>query len=194
MQKNATYALYGGSFDPPHLGHLEIVKRVLELKEVDKVLIVPTYLNPFKTKFAVKPELRLNWVKEQFNLENVEISSFEIEQKRAVYTVETFKELSKRYNIKYIVIGADNLKSLKKWRDFDYLNKKITWIIATRANNKLNLEGLKRYILLNINIDVSSSEIREGKKLNFLYKKIKPQVLLEYNLNNFSKEDSNEQY
>ena len=194
MQKNATYALYGGSFDPPHLGHLEIVKRVLELKEVDKVLIVPTYLNPFKTKFAVKPEIRLNWVKEQFNLENVEISSFEIEQKRAVYTVETFKELSKRYNIKYIVIGADNLKSLKKWRDFDYLNQKITWIIATRANNKLNLEGLNRYILLNINIDVSSSEIREGKKLNFLYKKIKPQVLLEYNLNNFSKEDSNEQY
>ena len=194
MQKNATYALYGGSFDPPHLGHLEIVKRVLELKEVDKVLIVPTYLNPFKTKFTVKPEIRLNWVKEQFNLENVEISSFEIEQKRAVYTVETYKELSKRYNIKYIVIGADNLKSLKKWKDFDYLNQKITWIIATRANNKLNLEGLNRYILLNINIDVSSSEIREGKKLNFLYKKIKPQVLLEYNLNNFSKEDSNEQY
>ena len=192
MQKNATYALYGGSFDPPHLGHLEIVKQLLELKEVDRVLIVPTYLNPFKNSFNVEPSTRLKWVEEQFNLKNVEVSSFEIEQNRAVYTVETFKELSKKYNIKYIVIGADNLKSITKWRDFNYLNSKITWIVATRENFVLDLSPLKRYILLNINIDVSSSEIREGKKLQFLDKKIKSKVLLEYNLNNISQEDKNE--
>ncbi len=192
MQRNATYALYGGSFDPPHLGHLEIAKKVLELKEVDKLLIVPTYLNPFKNSFSVEPNVRLEWVKELFNLENVTVSSFEIEQNRAVYTVETYKELSKEFNIKYIVIGADNLKSITKWRDFEYLNRKVSWIVATRANSKLNLSALKSYILLNINIDVSSSEIREGKKLQFLDKKIKSKVLLEYNLTQTLQEDSNE--
>ncbi len=192
MQRNATYALYGGSFDPPHLGHLEIVKEVLKLKEVDRVLIVPTYLNPFKKSFSVEPNIRLEWVKEQFDLENVEISSFEIEQNRAVYTVETFKELSKEFNIKYIVIGADNLRSITKWKDFEYLNKQITWIVATRANSKLELSAFRSYILLNIDINVSSSEIRKGKKLQFLDKKIKSQVLLEYNLIQTLQEDKNE--
>jgi len=192
MKRNATYALYGGSFDPPHLGHLEIAKEVLKIKEIDKLLIVPTYLNPFKSSFSVHPSKRLELVKKQFNLKDVEISNFEIEQNRAVYTVETFKALSKEFNIKYIVIGADNLKSITKWKDFSYLNSKITWVVATRANTKLELSALKSYILINLNINVSSSEIREGKKLDFLDKKIKSKVLLEYNLNNISQEDNNE--
>ncbi len=238
MQKKPAVALFGGSFDPPHLGHLEIVKKVLALKEVDKVLIVPTYLNPFKSKFAVEPKKRLLWVKEAFDMPGVEMSDFEIKQKRPVYTVETVKELGKKHNIKYIVIGADNLKSITKWKDFDYLNDNFIWIVATREGRELNpkfaladtssalvignrgtevkprrtlrvrlrfppapllpstnasdassnakfglnLEPLKQYILIDIQKDVSSSEIREGKKFDFLIEKIKPQVLLEYNL------------
>ena len=183
MQENATYALFGGSFDPPHLGHLEIVKKALELEDVDKIIIVPTFLNPFKDSFSVEPQKRLSWVKKVFDLKNVEISNFEIEQQRAVWTVETLKFLSKTKNIKYIIIGADNLKSITKWREFNYLNSKITWIIATRANEKLHLDALKNYKILNLDIDVSSTEIRSGKKLDFLDKKIQEQVVLEYNLN-----------
>ena len=183
MQENATYALFGGSFDPPHLGHLEIVKKALELDEIDKIIIVPTFLNPFKDSFSVEPQKRLSWVKKVFDLKNVEISNFEIEQQRAVWTVETLKFLSKTKNIKYIIIGADNLKSITKWREFNYLNSKITWIIATRANEKLHLDALKSYKILNLDIDVSSTEIRSGKKLDFLDKKIQEQVVLEYNLN-----------
>ncbi len=182
MQKKPAVALFGGSFDPPHLGHLEIVKKVLALKEVDKVLIVPTYLNPFKSKFAVEPKKRLLWVKEAFDMPGVEMSDFEIKQERPVYTVETVKELGKKHNIKYIVIGADNLKSITKWKDFDYLNDNFIWIVATREGRELDLEPLKQYILIDIQKDVSSSEIREGKKFDFLIEKIKPQVLLEYNL------------
>ncbi len=182
MEKRPSTALFGGSFDPPHLGHLEIVKKALELKEADKVLIVPTYLNPFKSNFAVEPKKRLQWVKEAFDMAGVEVSDFEIKQERPVYTAETVKELGKNHNIKYIIIGADNLKSITKWKDFDYLNDNFIWIVATREGQELNLKPLKRYILLNIKKDVSSTEIREGKKLNFLIEKIKPQVLLEYNL------------
>ena len=183
MQRNATYALFGGSFDPPHLGHLEIIKKTLELKEVDRVLIMPTYLNPFKSSYNVEPKKRLEWVKEAFDLEGVEISSFEIEQNRAVYTIESYTQLSKELNIKYIIIGADNLKSITKWANFEQLNRQICWIVATREGQDLELNSLRKYILLNIAVDVSSTEIREGKKLHLLDKKIKSQVLLEYNIN-----------
>ena len=192
VQKNATYALFGGSFDPPHLGHLEIIKKALELESVDKIIVMPTYLNPFKNSFSVEPKKRLAWAKEAFNLRGVEVSSFEIEQNRAVYTIESFKHLKKELNLKYIIIGADNLKSITKWSNFEYLNSQICWIVATRDGQKLELNSLREYILLNISIDVSSSEIRDGKKLEFLNKKIKSQVLLEYNINNNINEDTNE--
>ncbi len=192
MQKNATYALFGGSFDPPHLGHLEIIKKALELKEIDRVLVMPTYLNPFKSSYNIEPKKRLEWVEKAFDLEGVEISSFEIEQNRAVYTIESFEHLSKELNIKYIIIGADNLKSITKWASFDKLNSQICWIVATREGQDLELKSLREYILLNISVDVSSTELREGKKLDFLDKKIKSQVLLEYNINNNINEDTNE--
>ena len=181
MNKNATYAIFGGSFDPPHLGHKEIVKKALEV--VGKVIVVPTYLNPFKSSFNVSPKKRYKWVKELFESKDVIVSDYEINQGKAVYTVDTIKELSKKYNIKAIIVGEDNLKNLHKWMDFDYLNNNFLWLIATRGNKSKDYSKLKNYKLLPLNIDVSSTEIRDGKKLSFLDEKIKKQVLIEYNIN-----------
>jgi len=181
MNKNATYAIFGGSFDPPHLGHKEIVKKALDF--VDKVIVVPTYLNPFKNSFNVSPKKRYNWAKEIFENKDVIVSDYEINQGKAVYSVDTIKELSKKYNIKAIIIGEDNLKNLHKWKDFEYLNNNFLWLIATRGKESKEYSKLKEYKLLPLNIDVSSTEIREGKKLGFLDKKIKKQVLIEYNIN-----------
>ena len=182
MKKDVTYALFGGSFDPPHLGHSEIIKRVLELKDVDRVLVVPTFLNPFKSSLNAQSKTKLEWVKEVFNFKNVIVSNYEIEQARAVYTVETFRELSKIYKIKYIIIGADNLSTLPKWREFDFLNSKVCWIVVTRDDIELDFSYLREYKTLPISIDVSSSKIRDGKLLEFVDEKIKSQVLLEYNI------------
>ncbi len=181
MNKNATYAIFGGSFDPPHLGHKEIVKKALEV--VDKVIVVPTYLNPFKSSFNVSPKKRYKWVKELFESKDVIVSDYEINQGKAVYTVDTIKELSKKYNIKAIIVGEDNLKNLHKWMDFEYLNNNFLWLIAIRGNKSKDYSKLKNYKLLPLNIDVSSTEIRDGKKLSFLDEKIKKQVLIEYNIN-----------
>ncbi len=68
MIEKVKYAIFGGSFDPPHLGHKEIIKRVLELKDVDMLLVVPTYLNPFKSNFSADAKLRLEWVRKSFFL------------------------------------------------------------------------------------------------------------------------------
>jgi nicotinate-nucleotide adenylyltransferase len=56
-------ALFGGSFDPPHIGHEAIVKALMKLDEIDKIIIMPTYLNPFKTEFFAPADLRVKWLK-----------------------------------------------------------------------------------------------------------------------------------
>ena len=187
LPENVTYALFGGSFDPPHLGHQEIIKKVLELDGVDRVLITPAYLNPFKVTSFIDAKKRLNWVKQTLgSIEKTFVSNFEIEQNRAVYTIETLQELSKKYSIKYIVIGADNLEKIQKWKNFDKLNSNFTWVVATRNGEKLDANILKSYIILNLSIDISSTDIRSGKKLDFLDEKIREQVVLEYNLININ--------
>ena len=179
--KRLNFALFGGSFDPPHLGHKEIIKKALALNRVDCILVVPTYLNPFKNSFNLEPKIRYKLVKKSFsNIGCVKFSNYEIKQNRSVYTIETYKKLKRRFNIKFIIIGADNLKSIKKWKDFNILNNKITWIVATRSKRFPRKLPLKRYIILNIDADVSSTQIREGKKLNFIDKKIKSQVIKYY--------------
>jgi len=177
---NLSYAIFGGSFDPPHLGHKEIVNRALEV--VDRVIVVPTYLNPFKSSFSVSAKLRYKWCRELFKDSRVVVSDYEVKQKKSVYTVDTIKELSKIYDIKAITIGADNLVSIDKWRDFEYLNNNFLWLVASRDNKELDCSKLRECKTLSVDIDISSTELREGKKLEYLDEKIKKQVLLEYNI------------
>ena len=69
-------AIFGGSFDPPHLGHQEIVNEALKSLHVDKLFIVPTHLNPFKKEFFAPSKLRLKWLKKLFTCKEVENKQF----------------------------------------------------------------------------------------------------------------------
>ncbi len=152
-----TIALFGGSFDPPHLGHEAVVQALLKLREIDEVLIMPTYLNPFKSSSFAPAQMRLKWLKEIFSsLDRVKISSFEVEQNKKVPTIETVEYLLKSYQKVYLVIGADNLSSLKKWHRFDTLKKKVTFIVASRDDIDIPPE----YIQLQVDQSISSTRLR----------------------------------
>ena len=161
-----TIALFGGSFDPPHLGHEAIVKALNKLDFIDKIIIMPTFLNPFKSSSVAPATQRLKWLEEIFSrMEKVKVSSFEVNQNRKVSTLETVKHLLKSYEKIYLVIGADNLKSLEKWQGFDELKRRVTFIVATREK----IEIPKDFICLEIDEDVSSSSLRNsinGDKLS----------------------------
>jgi len=178
IRKEPQYAIFGGSFDPPHLGHIEIIKKALKI--ADKIIVVPTFLNPFKNSFSANPQIRLKWCKEVCDFKDVIVSDFEIKNGKPTYTIDTFNALSKDYNIKYIIIGADNLKSITKWRDFEVLNSKIIWIVATREGYELDCSSLREYKIINLEQNVSSTDIRNGKKSQFIDKKIRQKVLNEY--------------
>ena len=150
-------ALFGGSFDPPHIAHEAIVKALLRVEDIDKVIIMPTFLNPFKSKSFAPPELRLKWLKEIFSdYKNIEISDFEVSKGEKVPTIDSVKYLLKTYKKIYLTIGADNLETLHKWNNFHELQKLVTFIVATRESVKIP----KNFMRLSIDVDVSSTTLR----------------------------------
>lgn len=171
-----TIALFGGSFDPPHLGHEAIVKALNELSFIDKIIVMPTFLNPFKNSSVASATQRLEWLKEIFaSMKKVEVSSFEVQLNARVPTLKTVKHLLKSYKKIYLVIGADNLKSLDKWHGFDELKSKVTFIVATREK----IEIPKDFICLEIDEDVSSSELRNKMSIASL-SKINAEKIVKY--------------
>jgi len=154
-------ALFGGSFDPPHIGHKMIVKQALLQLDIDQLIIMPTFLNPFKSKSHFSSKQRLLLTKELFDeFDNVIVSNYEIQEAKKVSTIQTVSMLYKKYNISkiYLIIGADNLAKLHLWDSFDKLSKLVEFIVATRDNISIS----NNFKILNIQCNISSSKIRES--------------------------------
>jgi nicotinate-nucleotide adenylyltransferase len=152
-----TVALFGGSFDPPHIGHVSIVEALEMLSFIDSIVVMPTYLNPFKSTFVAPASLRLQWLKKIFSTHHkVEVSSFEVSMNRSVSTMESVEFLKKSYDKIYVVIGADNLASLPKWHHYETLKDMVTFIVASRNNIPID----ENYIALPIQEDITSSSLR----------------------------------
>jgi len=177
-------ALYGGSFDPPHIGHEAIVKALEKLDFIDKIIIMPTFLNPFKDSSIAPSALRLKWLQAIFSeYEDVEVSAFEVTQARKVPTIETVKMLKNEYEKIYLIIGADNLKSLEKWYRFSELNELVTFIVATRDA----IDVPDNFLQLPVDVDVSSTALREHMDISKLPKQCADEIAQYYKEHNAKK-------
>ena len=166
-------ALFGGSFDPFHDGHKDIVYKALDILDISKIVLMPTYLNPFKKSSLINADKRLEFVRLALDkVDRVEVEDYEIKANRSVYTFESIEYLQKRYDVKYIIIGADNLEDLRKWSKFEWLNRNFIWVIASRKGYNFNCDFLDRYISLFVDRDISSTEIRSGKNFNQVDKRL----------------------
>jgi nicotinate-nucleotide adenylyltransferase len=177
-------ALYGGSFDPPHIGHQAVIEALEELDFIDKIIIMPTFLNPFKDSSIAPSALRLKWLQEIFSeYENLEVSAFEVTQARKVPTIETVKMLKNKYEKIYLVIGADNLKSLEKWYRYNELTELVTFIVATRDA----IEVPENFLQLHVDVDISSTALREHMDISKLPKKCANEIAQYYKEHNAKK-------
>jgi nicotinate-nucleotide adenylyltransferase len=151
-------ALFGGSFDPPHTGHIAVVEQALKQLPVDRLIVMPAYLNPFKSQSHAPAAKRLAWLRAIFDgVEKVEVSDFEIAKGRPVPTIETVRHFIGKAAALYVIIGADNLASLRKWKEFEALDAMVTWVVATRGDIAVPPE----YIRLDVDRPVSSTRLRE---------------------------------
>ncbi len=170
-------AIFGGSFDPPHIGHELIINKSLELLDIDKLYVVPTYLNPFKKEFHLTPNIRFELLDELFGNTNVEVLDYEVKQEKAVASIDTVRYLKKKTNAKkiYLIIGSDNLEKIHLWKDFDKLNQLVSFVVITRNSAKQN-NGIIKFKEIQMDIDISSSSLREKLDIDYIPVKIQNKV------------------
>jgi nicotinate-nucleotide adenylyltransferase len=174
-------ALYGGSFDPIHIGHIETIKESFKVLDIDKLIIVPTYLNPFKKDFYATAEKRVEWLEAVLDgLDRVEICKYEVDRQKPTPSIDTVEYIYTQYSINklYFIIGADNLALLHKWQSYDKLSHIVEFVVSTRGDIHID----SRYKRLNIKENISSTEIRALDKLEYV-----PKIILDDVTNIYSK-------
>ena len=114
--------IFGGTFNPLHKGHIEIITTLSEFEGIDEVLLIPDRIPPHKQcDFLAKDEHRLNMCKivaKRFS--NVSVCDIELKRTGKSYTIDTLKEIKHQnpdYNLS-IAIGGDMLVSFDKWKDY----------------------------------------------------------------------------
>jgi len=167
-------AIFGGSFDPPHIGHLEIIKKALDSLPIEKLYVIPAFISPFKEGHFAPTNLRLRWLERITAFDKrVEVSDIEIKKEKKSYSIDTVNHFASLYDTIFFIIGADNLKTLHKWHKFDELDKKVKWVVATR--NGVEIPDI--YVKLEIDKPVSSSYLRVELDLKQIPDEIQNEVL-----------------
>ncbi|MBM7691838.1 nicotinate-nucleotide adenylyltransferase [Peribacillus deserti] len=167
--------ILGGTFDPPHIGHLIVANEVLEALSLDEVRFMPNHTPPHKKKNEkVTSHDRLQMVRISVN-SNPKLTAETIELGRdgASYTYDTIKALQEQEpDTKfYFIIGADMIEYLPKWYKVDELMEMVQFVGVQRPTYKE--ETSFPVIMVDIpQIDLSSSLIRkrvkEGKSIKYL--------------------------
>ena len=129
--------VFGGSFNPVHLGHTGIVERMINAFDLSKVVVIPTFSTPLKDNTPMlSPMHRLRMCKLAFeNMENVTVSDIEIDREGKSYTVDTLKFLKSIYpdDDLCLIIGADSFLQLRLWRDVPTIFKLATILTVVRG-------------------------------------------------------------
>lgn len=173
-------AIFGGSFNPPANSHLNFAMQVLDkVNFVKKVIFVPVSTKYNKQNLAEDIH-RFNMLKIICDkYKNIEVSDIEMKSRRQLYTIETLNTFKKEYPDEeiYFVIGTDNLKYFRDWKDPEEILKNYKIIVLERDNDKIdniidNDNLLKKYkssikkVENQEKIDLSSTIIREKIKNN----------------------------
>ena len=170
-------AIYGGSFNPPHLGHREAVITALEALKPDRLLIMPDHEPPHKEMEAGSPtpEERLALCRMTFgDLDGVEISALELERSGKSYTYDTVCDLEVMYPQARLtlIIGTDMLLSFEEWYHFEYLMEhcRIAALARDLEDDGILRETAERFrkeygaeilLLDHAPLPMSSTELRE---------------------------------
>ena len=172
---NLIVAIFGGSFEPPHIGHEEIAKVAIESLGIDKLFVIPTFLNPFKKTININSEIKLFWLQKVFKkYKKVEVLDYEIKQQKQVSTIQTVEYIIQKYSPShiYLIIGADNLSSLHMWNKFEKLEKKVEFVVASRDDICID----SKFKTLLVKMSISSSSLRNNLDLDFIPDVIKKDV------------------
>lgn len=135
--------IYGGTFNPPHLGHERAAKVFLDEMELDKLLVMPTAIPPHKqVSEDDDPSVRLDLCRAAFGDgdSRVEVSDFEINKGGVSYTYETLSHFAEEGTELFFLCGTDMFVSLDKWREPQIIFDLATVVCVSRDDDQALLD------------------------------------------------------
>ena len=152
-------AIYGGTFDPVHHGHLILAREAREQFGFGKVIFVPAAVSPFRSLPVASAQTRLSMLRLAIEgEEGFQLDDCELRRPPPSYTIDTIEEIrTRRPDAQmYCLIGEDNLPTLHKWHRFDELRKAVQFIVLDRTGKSPD----HPYPIVHRKIDISATEIR----------------------------------
>jgi nicotinate-nucleotide adenylyltransferase len=180
--------VFGGTFNPPHLGHLIVAESAKEALSLDTVLFIPCASPPHKSSRSLADaECRLEMVKLAISgNSSFQASDIEIQRGGRSYTIDTLRALTAMYPRAqlYLLIGIDNLLELHTWKEPDEIFGLAEVVSVNRPGFEpadVRKDYLRRVTSLRYpNIDISSSEIRRKAKMGKSIKYLVPSAVESY--------------
>jgi len=154
-------AIYGGTFDPIHHGHLIVAREALERLGAEQVIFIPARVSPLrKTAPVARDEIRLLMIKAAIENEpGFAVDDCELLRPSPSYTIDTIEQIRQRNSEAtiYCLIGEDNVDKLTKWRRFADLEKMVRLVVLDRSGQQPH----HAYPIIRRKIDISATEIRK---------------------------------
>ena len=174
--------LFGGTFDPPHFGHLIVAQTIFEAEHFDKIVFVPAHIPPHKMERKISSvSLRLDMLKmATMDNPNFEISDIELKRGGISYSLETIQTYKEQTGLGgedlYYLIGSDSLKQFQAWQNPKAILEECQLIVAIRPGFRPS--DIPNWILAKVQfaniprIEISSTQIRarwvEDKTIRYM--------------------------
>lgn len=179
--------MYGGTFDPVHIAHLVVAEYARSELDLDQLLFVPSYIPPHKlSKKISSPEHRLNMLKlVTHDNPKFEVCTFELDKGGTSFTIDTLTYIQQQYNINreelYLVIGADNLMDVHRWKAPEEIFKAAQIVVAGRPLSETSNSIYNDFEKLNSPLlDISASMIRERVQAKKSIRYLVPPLVEDY--------------
>ncbi len=187
--------IYGGTFDPPHIGHINACKAFLENVELDILYVIPVFTPPHKMQKSNTDAMsRLEMTKLAFSelSSKVIVSDLEIKREGKSYTADTIRYFKENYESAdiYFLCGTDMILTMDFWYKPDYIFENATIVYVRRENDAENTEKIAKkcafyeekfnakivYLSMNT-VEISSTDIRNAiKDKDKLKKLVSPKI------------------
>lgn len=169
--------VFGGSFDPPHLGHLAVAQDAMEALELDLLLFVPARVSPFKVEDrGTDPEIRASMVEGALaDHPRMRVWRGELSRPAPSYTVDTLEALRSEHPEAelHLLMGSDQWASFRDWKDPERIaGLARVCVLAREGEDGSGTDLVPPHRVPVRRVDVSSTEIRErvagGRSIRFL--------------------------
>ena len=175
LENKKKIGILGGTFDPAHRGHVKISLEAKKRYGINKIIWAITKKNPYKSKSEYSLNERIKFAK-KINSKNrfIKVKCYEniIKSNRTIDLIKYIKRKNKNTKI-YFIMGADNLRSFHKWKNYKQILQDYSIYVYPRPNIEVGHQHKNIHIIQDVpQIEISASFIRksikEGKNVSYL--------------------------